>query len=517
MSRIFAVIILCLAAGLEATAQDRPVDELDRFFAGQRGEPTEAQMAEVKALWRKAQIGARDDRQDARVRLTELGRVATAFLENELRSSSADDVRVAAMVLGRVGDEAVADLLRELIFGEKGLPAGGRHLVLALGLVGDRGDLPRLLGLLHETKRNDERRALCYAIGALGGPEQAAALAAHWKEDKAQEFRAALLLALGRMGGDGALDVLREGLRSNKETIRRAATLAAADLRLAELVPDLIRALKDNDEDVVKAALIGLALRPDEAAAQALRRSNLWRDGDDELRSLCLMALGAQAGEAVDRLLQSRLKPRGEHADEVLRSLAFALLGEPGRLAGEARDRLLAVTDPEVARALWCGLALRSRQSAGLMATAFAAPSCHDRLRATLLELLAHVDPERAAELCREIIDRREHKKELLERAQELLDLITGKEPGGRALLSARVQVEIDDLGGSREWNLLRAIAREIRRTEDIDRDFSSAFQNRPGQPPRRPEPWTHEDEDLRLWYDRHPYFDRRRALDVDP
>lgn len=511
------ILLVFLILAPDRPAQERPVDEADIFFAGERSEPTAGQLDEIKVLWKKAQIGGRDDRQEARVRLTELGRVGARFLEEKIASSSADDVRIAAMVLGRIGDDRSRDLIRELLFAEGGPPAGGRHLILALGQLGTADDAIRLIDLLGRVKRNDERRAICFAVGALGRPEQSADLARHWKDDKAQEFRSALLLALGRIGGEGGLEVLREGLHSNKESIRRAATLAAADLRLEVLQPDLIRALKDGDEEVVAQALRGLALQSSEAIALALRKSNLWRDGADEMRALTLLAIGHQEGESVDRFLQSRLKPRGEHQDGVLRVLAFALCRSPGRLVGDARDRLFGLTDPEVARALWCGMALRGRQGSGLMALAFKDPKTHDRLRLTLLELIAYLDPEPAEELLRELLDRREHKKKILERAEELLDILTGKRAGGRALLAARVQVEVDDLGGSAEWNLLSAIRREIRRIEDIDRDFTSAYQARPGEAVRRPEPWTKEDEDLRLWYDRHPYFDHRRHFDIPP
>ena len=426
-------------------------------------------------------------------------------------------MRIAAAVLGRIGGPASLKLLRQLVLESEQLPAGGRHLVLALGKLGSAADADGLLVLLGKTKRNDERRALCFAIGALAPPERAGELAKHWQKDKAQDFRAALLLALGRIGGDGALGVLREGLRSKKESIRRAATIAAADLREAVLLPELIRLLRDSDEDVVRHALRGLALQRSEKIPPAILRSGLLKTGESDIRALAVLALGAQEGELVDKSLAARMKPRAERQKDVLRALAFALGRVPGRLTDLAKRRLDAQTDPEVARALWCSRTLRNRQGASLILLALRQPELHDRLRLTLMELLAHVDPDEALSHFGELLEKQEQKKKVLERAEELRQILEGEQPGGAALIRARVQVEIDELGGSAEWRLLEAVREEMKRIEDIDRDFGSGLPGtRPGGRQKPPEPWTREEEDLRVWWDAHPYYDARSALDID-
>ena len=170
-----------------------------------------------------------------------------------------------------------------------------------------------------------------------------------------------------------------------------------------------------------------------------------------------------------------------------------------------------------VRAALCAGALLRQQGSGALLSELVKNRDLDDDLRLTGFEILAYHSPDSARKTAEAMLREARDKKKILERGRELLEILSGDGPSAHAEMRARVQVLVDDLGGSPEWNLIRALQREIRRNENVDRpvDGRSGGGTSPTGQPRPPEVWTKEDEDIRLWFDMFPYFDRRRALDV--
>lgn len=513
--QLILVLLLCFCA--VGTAQE-PRDEVQDFFGQSRSKPTAKQKDEIKRLWRKAQIGARQDRLDARVDLLTFGDLATAILEENLTSGSAADVRTSALILSLNGDETVANRIRKLLFDSEKTTVARRHLVLALGLLGKKEDVPLLVKLLQANRRNDLRRAVVHALGQLQGHEAVAALGAQFQKDNSQAFRRSVLLALGSIGGEDSKKLIRKSLKSSKESVRRSATLAAAYLRDVSLIPDFRRLLKDSDDTVIRYALIGLGLLNDPAVALSIKKTGIVRNGKPHQRALAVTALGQQEDELSLQLLKERGRSKLERSDVVRLALAFALSRRPKAMTAAARKRLFADRNPKTGQAIWCSTALRPQKTSGvLIEKAIKNPALHDHVRLTLLDLLAYHDPAQADDAFRRIQDERRYKKSILVRSAELLRILQRGSEFRRKHMRARIQVAVDDLGGSPEWNLLKAFHQEFLSVESIVRPLSSpgGGPRPPGQATPRLDPWTNEDEDLRLWFDRHPYFDRRDSLDV--
>ncbi len=518
MHRWIAILSLCLMSALGGAQSVQ--DEFSAFLGTTRLAPTESQRSELKRSWRAIQIGSKEDRLRLRRALLEMGSPALEFLERKLVGPNAEEARQAALALQRMGDGRTAQVLRKRLFSKQGLKSPSpalAHLVMTLGVLGDTRDVIPLLGLYRATRRDRPRRAILYALARLRAEEALPALQAFYRSEKDRRTRAAILLAAGRIGGSEATPILRMGLKSSKESIRLAACLGLADAGGPLAERELVHRLRDSDQQVGEAALIGLALvRPTSPGAIKRLRAEL-RSSRSRRRALAALALGEAPGEEAVAALLARVGPRGEPRSEVLAVIAFAL----GRHGGEAAEKgvrtLLAVEKENVARAALLASTRRSQ------ATVFALPAVirktrFDRLKATALTILALRAPRVFRDLAAELLDERTDKKTTLGLCRDLLDVLALDEGTSRHLLQARLQVEIDDLGGSPDWNLLAALHRRFLVIEDIHRSLGNRG---PGAPRadgsrRPPEIWTHEEEDMRLWYDLFPYQDRRRPPEED-
>ncbi len=517
---IVGVIVVAIATMPHLSSQDFRPDEVQEFFGKARPKPSAEQTQRIETLWRKAQIGARADRLTAATSLVEFGSLALGFLEGNLSSGSAADVRKSALVLGRSGDLEVARKIRAALFDTEKTGVARRHLALALGLLGNRGDVEPLIDLLKSNRRNDFRRSLVHSLGQLRSEAAIGPLSAQYAKDKSQAFRRAVLLACGQIGGENAIALIRKALRSNKESIRRSATIAGAALHEKSLIPDFKKLLKDSDDLVARYALIGLGVLSDPGVGQAIKKTGVARSGNGGRRALAITALGMQKDALSAKLLAQRGRAKLERHLAVRRALAFALVRRPESMTAEAQRKLNADRDPDVARSYWCATAVKDQGAPGLVLEKLIfLKGTHDRVRLTLLELLAYHDGERAELVFQRIKDERRFKKKVLARSAELLEILQRNPESHRIRLGPRIQVEIDDLMGSPEWNLLAAIHNEFLDLENISRSFgASGGGAQPGGPPsRRLDPWTNEDEDLRMWFDQFPYYDRRRNLDVRP
>ena len=392
-----------------------------------------------------------------------------------------------------------------------------RHAALALGQLGTAEDAPRLVELLKRVKRSPWRRAIVYALGKLGNDATVKTFASMWGREKSQEMKSAMLLAAGRIGTSSALELIRDkGIKSRKETVRRAATLALADLGDPATFDLLKSRLKDSDDRVVAYALIGLASFAHPGVGKAIKRSRLHQSGKSELKALAITALGMQDDPTSLKLLLSRMKPPAKRDRLALQALAFALARRKSSEASAQLRRLFTDRDHNVSRAAMCASALRGQGTLIVLAEIPLSKKHADEIRESALVLLALRSHRVALQVVKKLLDEKDDKKKILELARDLRDLIETGGSSTQAILRGRVQVLIDDLGGSPQWNLILARHRIFLENEQIGGSLANRGQGtRPDGSNRPPDIWTKEEEDLRIWYDLFPYFDARKGLDL--
>ena len=495
-------------------------EEFRSFFGpGARPAAAPADADRLKTLWRKLQYGERQDRLAARLEIIGLVADPARDLRAELATDNHFDSRNAAMIVARSGDRGALPILRDIVQGKE--RGSLRHAALALGRLGSADDVDLLLAAPAAARRDDARRAILYAIGRIGLPKDAEKLTQLWDEETAQEQRAALMLALGRIGGAEAAKAIAKGLASPKEFIRRAAAAALADLRDPRELPALKARLADSDDTVVRYAVFGLALIVHPDVPKIIDSKRLLAHKRDDIRAAAVTALGFQDPNAAIPVLAAFAKT-GERAVVGRRALAFAWARLGGAEAPKHLSQLLEDADGSVVRAAAAALAAGRQGSPIGAALALVDKRQDEDVRALGLDLLARGAPEKAREWGKKVLAANDDKKDFLEKVADMMRLLD--RPGAsRALLDARLQTAIDDLGGSAEWNILQALHEQFLVIEKIDRPLTERGSGvAPGAPggdpsrPRQPAKWDSEDEDLRLWYDKFHYFDRRARRDVE-
>ncbi len=508
--------ILAITALLTGTGTaEGQLDEFDNFFSIKSlaiDGPNRSEIERKLALF--DHVGWLD-RQTARDEILGMGRRAIPVLLEALRSGSQGRVRNACLILASLEDPVATDGLLELVRRPRGIEAA--FAALALGLSGEsraRGPIESLLGV---RSRPLIARAAAIGLGALGDAASIPALRTLLRRGQTP-LRMAALVALGRTGDRAALDAIRTCLAESDDRIRAAATLALADLALESAVPDLLRLAGDEHEPVAVAALLGLArldlsLRIESLAGRgsSLRRS-------DGIHRAAILAAGVQKGRDALRLLGALGSAPGGGALPSERLRAAVVLAMGHRTEPEAEHALLlALADPHplVRRAALAASAIPPVKGIGA-----AEPLLADRddsvrvLAARVLALTLGRDADR-------LLEERaaaSTDKDFREAVAGIRGLLRIHDAGGLDLLAAEVQVTLDDLGGSPEWNLLAAENALVLSIFEIEGTFppGGGGTTPTGTGPRPPlRRFSAEEEDLRVWLDARPFLHRRRARDI--
>ncbi|MEE9394913.1 MAG: HEAT repeat domain-containing protein [Planctomycetota bacterium] len=495
-------------------------NEWQAFFGSEFGDLSKgSKKARVEAAWKTLLIGGNRQRREARSELVGLGSTAVGRLLRELDSESREASRQAILTLGRLG-AGPEDRVVQAIEGafKRGSVQSDevmlRRLGWALGRMGHGRHAASMFSALQEAQRRETRRHLLYALARVGKPAQAERLGRFWDRWKNQESRAALLLALGRLGDPGGDRTIRVGLRSRKDSIRQAAAFAAADRRAAFNFKQCLRLLGDRKDVVREATLIGLALIEDPQIVRLLLDRRFLQHRDGRIRALSALALARQGGDEALLAIIQRLKPKKERDDKVRRVLYLAL----GRFRDvEAQAPLVAgltASSSRSARAALLGLLMRGRGGVDLRKLV---DGKNSHLGALALRILVWRRPEKGLALAEGLVDSAKGSPALRDIAREILRVNEDGMLALRTWLRAGLQLEVDNLGGSPEWELLQGLHRQMLRIEGLDRplDGRSGVRTTPSGQARPIQRMSKEEEDLRLWLDRHPYFDRRRGLEI--
>jgi HEAT repeat protein len=202
--------------------------------------------------------------------LGELGdRRAVPALSQALEDILFWPVREAvAMALGKLGDYGFSALLQALKYGS---PNVRKTAAYALGRLGEPRAVPALMQALKDKDWNG-REAAAEALGELGDKRAMPALIQALKEDWGWWVRESAAKALSKLGDPGRLALI-QALKDEDENVRKAAAEALGELGDRRAVPALIQALKDEDGSVRGAAAWALGKLGDRRAVPALRQA----------------------------------------------------------------------------------------------------------------------------------------------------------------------------------------------------------------------------------------------------
>jgi HEAT repeat protein len=243
-------------------------------------------------------------------------------------------VRAARSLGIRKEATAVAPLLR-LVDDPEEPPAVRVGAVEALGEIGDRQALQRLIKALADDPLGEVRTAATGALARIGGDAALTALLDAYERDRALVVRASVVEALAAFPVDRALAVLERLVRGrDAPNLRLKAIRALGQMRSRAATPALLGALTAAAGDPERSAIVeALASIADPAARESLER--LFRETrNPELKVQATVALGAiRDGNTVASLIRLL-------ADELAAVRFFAveaLIEAKDRAAGPAR------------------------------------------------------------------------------------------------------------------------------------------------------------------------------------
>ena len=226
---------------------------------------------------------------DALARVADAG--ATQSLLRAVRTAAPDRRATAIVALGGVVRHRPDGTARELLCGyAEGNDAASALAALdALGAMGDRAAVPRLVRIVDSRFDDDVRQRAIAALGDIGGDEAMRTLVTMLMGDFGDaRVRAEAAWALGKQHrpSDAALAALTEALHASAPSVR--ANAAAALARLGHAPAELSRLVDDRDPAVRGNAALGLARAP--GARAALTRL-AERDDDRHVRAAAKRAL----------------------------------------------------------------------------------------------------------------------------------------------------------------------------------------------------------------------------------
>jgi|GEM_PF-2893318 len=192
---------------------------------------------------------------------------AIAPLAEELRAEDAGLRRIAAEILGRIGDPRCITPLRGLL--EGGTSADKLAAMTALATLGGRESAT----LLADELRSPEaqlREAALRGLGRVDGKEHAGAILQCCK-DPDERVRLAALEQIATVAGEAAIPTLIDALRHGASRLRAAAAQGLARIASADSIAALREALQDPDAWTRYFAVRSIGTLGDRASAAAVR------------------------------------------------------------------------------------------------------------------------------------------------------------------------------------------------------------------------------------------------------
>lgn len=520
-STLLAGIALASAPPEPAAASIGDLEkELEKLFAKKAAGLSERRKREILELVDRLNKEEPAMRQRTREDLLAYGTDPTPFLLERARSDSHDEARAALVALAMLEDPAAIPFLEETLRERKAYFVT-LFAALALGKLGHGPSSPVLLEVVLDQEHRDafDRAASAIALARIGAaaaeqdrsvPFDVASLRDLLASENDTKVIASVLMALGKQGDAESFPVVERFAKASEDRQRRAAVLALGDLGDKRAVPLLVeRVRNDEDETTVRFAAGALSAFPSAEVGALLLELIERKDLDRTTQAVILRSLGSQPkAESIESVLLRFVQGkhvRGTKVDPVVRGAALAALrAYDSKEVLQTLSTLLRTTeDPSVRSSLIMLLTQKGHDTPRFRALLRESLSNDDRSIAETSALaLAAIEGKAAAKVLERV------PKE--SRAYPFIrNVLAGFErPDADAYFDGWVDKWVDWLGGSSEALLRNLASDALFGIFELDRRITKGSKNNEGRP-RLAKVLSTAQQDLRLWLEFEPYFDR--------
>jgi HEAT repeat protein len=284
--------------------------------------------------------------------LVGLGDVGIATLVRACYSHDTGGLRAAG--LGNMGLSRIKAAVEPALYNLEPLDRSNKGAAIsALGLIGDRRAVPKLIPFLEDS---GSREGAVTALGQIGDSRAVEPILNTLPETE-RRYSNAAILALRRIGLRAFPALMRE-LRSSDVLMRRAAAAALVGSRSAVVTDALAAALRDSDAEVRASAALALGWKDNLPGVGPL--AGALGDPDWRVVDAAVEALGSVGANAVPKLVDVLGDP---DQDVTVRYQVARSLAAVGRPAVSPLLGMLSRPDPEVQK--WVAVALGEIGDAG--------------------------------------------------------------------------------------------------------------------------------------------------------
>ncbi len=160
----------------------------------------------------------------------------------------------AAYTLLYIGDSSAVPALIKAMKDE---PYVRSTVAYCLGRFQDKRAVPSLIKAMKDDDEDVRRHAVC-ALGSIGDKSAIPVFIDTFFNDKNESVRGYSLMFLGQIGDESAVPTLMKILKIEKGKWRSSAISALVELEAKEVIPELIKDLKDENKNVRSRAAFNL-------------------------------------------------------------------------------------------------------------------------------------------------------------------------------------------------------------------------------------------------------------------
>lgn len=478
--------------------------DLELFFHDKARKPNSAQSREID---RAINSFAQEDpsvRREARIAALLRGASAVKSLLAELDKNETTAVN-AIIVLADRGEKEALEPFRKALADKKSGEGVRLMAALALGRMGDEASVPALRSLLQENRHPDARAAAALALARLRATAAAKDLREVAEREDSPKTRSWAILAIGLMGeaDPAGASFVVDVAKSKTESDRRAAALAIGLLAPEAGLAALVKLARDEEDLVRAAAAAGLSRYRGKPEAKAALLA-LQKDKSHEARAAAIGALAALGENEAAEAARKRLGDPQER-EIVRRASARAL----GTLGGGGQEGLLALAaalgdgDDAVRSTAAVALARAGDKSAVAEIEKRLPLERKEFVRADFVLALAALLGKDVASRIEKLPDRADAPAAVL--ARGLAPLLAEKDaPGAGDLVARLLAAAALREGIGADEDLFAAVNAELLRAFAILDKNLEVSRGREGQRSQAP-PVKHL-QDLRVWFEDRPY-----------
>ncbi len=502
------------------TAVDDLEKELEKLFAKKAAGLSDRRKREILALIDRLNKEEPSVRQRTREDLLAYGTDPTPFLLERARSDSHDEARAALVALAMIEDLESIPFLEETLRERKAYFVT-LFAALALGKLGHGPSAPILMDVVLDAEHRDafDRAASAVALARIGAvaeeqeraePFDVAPLRKLLESENDTKVIASVLMVLGKHADRESFSIVERFAKAPEDRQRRAAVLALGDLgdpRATPLLAERVR--NDEDETTVRFAAGSLSAFPSAEVGELLLELIERGDLDRTTQAVVLRSLGAQPpSEAIESVLLRFVQGkhvRGTKVDPIVRGAALAALRayDSKEVLQTLSTLLRTVEDSSVRSAVIMLLAQKGYDTKLFRAMLRESLSSEDRSIAETSALaLASIDGK-AAEKALDRVPKESRAYPFVRNVLAGFD-----RPDSEAYFDGWVDKWVDWLGGSSEALRRNLASDALFGIFELDRRITKGSKTGEGRP-RLAKVLSTAQQDLRLWLEFEPYFDR--------